>query len=178
MTEQNENTYSLFVQKKAQEWQTPERILAQFAAGPQELDLALAGLSEPHLDVARAVDKWTIRQIVHHIVHGDDHVTMCIKAAIGNPGCTFEHSWYDHQAWVEALNYAGRALTPGLDHLRANRRLVVQLVQHVPDAWEKHVLLTRSNAHKLSVGDAILILASHIPWHIEQIRETRQVHGL
>jgi len=177
MTEQNEDTFSLFVEQKSQEWQRPERILDQFAAGPQELDLALAGLCEPHLDVARAADRWTIRQIVHHIVHGDDHVTMCIKAAIGNSGCTYEHGWYDHQSWAETLNYAGRTLAPGLDHLRANRRLVVQLVQHVPDAWEKYVLLS-PNAHKLSVGDAILILASHIPWHIEQIRKTRQVHRL
>ena len=49
-----------------------EVILNLYADGPAKLEAALAGLSEPDLDLALTSDSWTIRQIVHHIADGDD----------------------------------------------------------------------------------------------------------
>ena len=50
----------------------PDTILARYADGPAQLEAAIAGLSEEELDLAQTADTWTIRQIVHHVVDGDD----------------------------------------------------------------------------------------------------------
>ena len=76
MTEQSRNPFFLFRQRMSEQLGTPEAILTAFAAGPEDLDRALAGLSESDLDLARGPEKWTIRQIVHHIVDGD-HMRAC-----------------------------------------------------------------------------------------------------
>jgi hypothetical protein len=170
-----------FIEQKAAEWQTPQAILAQFVAGSDDLARALDGLSGEALDLARAPGKWSIRQSVHHVVHGDDVLGMCIKAAIGSPGSTWGASWYDHEEWVESLRFGERAIEPGLALLRANRLFVAHMIEHLPDAWERHVFFQQREATEdvpYTVGRGITVLACHIPWHVEQIRETRQVHDV
>jgi hypothetical protein len=170
-----------FIEQKAAEWQVPEAVLAQFVAGPDDLMRALDGLSPEALDLTRATEKWSIRQIVHHVVHGDDVVGMRIKAAIGSTGSTWDNPWYDHEEWVESLDFGGRAIEPGLALLRANRLFIAHMIEHLPDAWERRVLVAQRGASEevpFTVGRGITILACHIPWHVEQIRETRQLHGL
>ena len=176
-----ESSFGSYIRRRSEEWRTPQEILARFIAGPDDLERVIEGLSESDLDLARGPEKWTIRQIVHHVVHGDDVVSMFIKAALGSSGSTFEMPWYDHQAWVETLDFAGRAIGPGLAQLRANRGWVAQLAGHFPDAWERHVLLSRPGdpgQRTYTVGTGVLILACHIPWHVVQIRETMSIHGV
>lgn len=174
-------SYREYIEQRVAEWQTPETILEQFVAGPDALVQALEGLSDESLDLVRAPDKWSIRQIVHHVIHGDDVVGMRIKAAIGSPGSTWDNPWYDHMAWVDTLGFGERELKPGLEFLRAHRRFVAHLVQSTPQAWERHVLVGQSEdaeGFPWTAGRGVVVLACHIPWHIEQIRETRQVHGV
>ncbi|NTU56358.1 MAG: DinB family protein, partial [Anaerolineales bacterium] len=64
-------------------------ILTQYADGPSLLDSALSGLRETDLDLAPSADSWSIRQIVHHIVDGDDIWKTCIKTALGNSEALF-----------------------------------------------------------------------------------------
>ena len=73
---------------------TKQEIIAQFKSGPEQLEAALSNLSETDLDLCREKGKWSIRQIVHHIADAEDLWKMCIKAAAGNPGCTFDFSWF------------------------------------------------------------------------------------
>jgi len=62
---------------------TSEEILAQYEAGIEELGKALAGLGESHFNCRRAEGKWSIRQIVHHIVDCEDIFKISIKAGLG-----------------------------------------------------------------------------------------------
>jgi len=181
MTEQSRDSFFAFRDRAQRELGTTEAILAAFAAGPGDLGRALAGLSEPDLDLARGPGKWTIRQIVHHVVDGDSMWGMCVRVAMGNPGAVFRLDWYDQEAWVAALDHARRPLAPALALLSANREHLTQLLDHVPDAWVQHVLIPMPrypDGYKMVVKDIILTQAAHIPWHIGQIRETRQIHGV
>ena len=49
-------------------------LLSLYADGPAMLEAALVGLSESGLDRAKAPGEWTIRQIVHHVVDGLEHI--------------------------------------------------------------------------------------------------------
>jgi len=68
-------------------------ILASFAGGPDRLEAAIAGLSAADLDLALSSDRWSIRQIVHHIADGDDLWKEFVKRAIGNPEGEIKLAW-------------------------------------------------------------------------------------
>lgn len=176
MPEQSENTFVVLM--KRLNGQTMEEILAQYVAGPDDLEQALAGLDESNLDIARGPRKWTIRQIVHHIVDGDDIWKACLKAALGNSGCVYHFDWYDQEPWVERLDYAGREIDSALDLFRANRRYTAGLLEHLPDAWGRHAIVTWGNVpdgRRLTVGNMICTQTIHVPWHVDQIMATREL---
>jgi hypothetical protein len=160
---------------------TQEEIIEQYAAGSDQLDAALEGLSESDLDLSRSDGKWTIRQIVHHIADAEDIWETGIKAALGNSGCTFNFNWYipDNKC-AEPLDYANRPIMDAVALFKVIRRHVVEMVKHLPGAWERYVVFTHGgllNKKKFTVGDVIEWQIRHLLLHIEQIRETRKIHG-
>jgi len=91
----------------------PAAILARYIDGVAQLEAAIVGLTESDLDIAQAAGRWTIRQIVHHVIDGDDLRKVCIKAALGNSEGIFSLQWYwdkSQDEWVESWDYAGRAI--------------------------------------------------------------------
>lgn len=160
---------------------SPEEWLARFARGVDELDAALAGLSEQELDLTPGAGEWSIRQIVHHIADGDDLWIMALKAALANSGCLYRHDWYTpDNAWAVSLDYAGRAIEPAIALFRANRAHVVQLVQHSPGAWERSILFAAPylpEPDQVTVGNIIAGQAEHALMHCEEIRQIRRAHG-
>jgi uncharacterized damage-inducible protein DinB len=147
------------------------------------LAAALAGLSEGALDIAERDDTWTIRQLVHHIVDGDDIWKVFIKRAIGNPGGTFDLQWYwemPQDEWVESWAYASREIEPSLALFRANRGHIVQLLAHVPEAWEQSLLVRWPNGvqQQVSVASVVEMQARHVTGHLDDIRRARQAHGV
>lgn len=160
-----------------------EATLARFADGPNLLEAAIAGLSGAELDLAERDDTWTIRQLVHHIADGDDLWKAFIKRAIGNPGGTFELQWYwemPQDEWVERWAYASREIEPSLVLFRANRAHIVQLLDHVPGAWEQSLLVRWPNGvqQELNVASVVEVQARHVTGHLDDIRRARQVHGV
>jgi hypothetical protein len=162
----------------------PDAILARYADGPAQLEAAVTDLAEAELDLAQSADTWTIRQLVHHVVDGDDIWKVCIKAALGNSQGVFSLQWYwdiPQDTWVERWDYAGRAIEPSLALFRANRCHVVQLVGRIPDGWGRHMLIQwprRPEAEPITVGDVIEMQAGHTLHHIEDIRAIRQTHSI
>jgi hypothetical protein len=69
-------------------------ILTRYADRPTRLTAAIASLTEADLDTALGQESWTIRQIVHPIVDGDDIFKACIKIALGNDHAVFDLQWY------------------------------------------------------------------------------------
>jgi hypothetical protein len=159
-----------------------ESTIARYADGPDQLAAAIAGLSEGELDLAERDDTWTIRQIVHHIVDGDDIWKVFIKRAIGNPAGTFDLQWYwgmPQDEWVERWAYARREIEPSLALFRANRGHVVQLLDHVSGAWQQSLLVRWPNGteQEVSVAAVVEMQARHVTGHLDDIRRARQVQG-
>jgi uncharacterized damage-inducible protein DinB len=149
-------------------------ILQQYADGPEVLATAIAGLDDSKLDAPRPDGGWSIRQIVHHIVDGDDVWKWCIKAAIGNDGAEFSLEWYGAQTqdeWADRWEYSMRSVDVSLSLFIANRKHVLQLLEHIPDSWERAVELRMpdGNIRTLTVGDSVKIQAEHVTHHVQQI---------
>lgn len=160
-----------------------DEILADYADGPNRLEAAIAGLSEMDLDMTLGKDSWTIRQIVHHVMDGDDIWKVFIKRAIGNPGGKFSLEWYwqmSQDEWAERWAYKQRAIEPSLALLCASRRHVVQPLKHIPGAWEKTLRIRWPNEEEqqVSVRWVIEMQTRHIEGHIGDIRKIRDVYGI
>lgn len=163
--------------------QKQEKDIGKYAEGVEQLAAALEGLSESDLDLSRAPGKWTIRQIVHHIADAEDIWKMCIKAALGNSGCRIDMNWYivDNKC-AEPLDYAHRPITEAVELFNVTRRHVVELVNHLPGAWNRTFTVTWSDQPMegkiFTVDDVIRFQNLHFLRHIKQIRETRQEHRI
>ena len=158
-------------------------ILANYAAGPDRLEAAIAGLSQSGLDSAFSRDSWTIRQIVHHITDGDDLWKMFIKRAIGSPGGEFTLEWYwqmSQVAWSERWAYGERAIEPSLAFFRASRGHIVQLLEHIPGAWENclRIRWPEREVQEASVGWVVEMQAGHVVSHAADIRRIRYANAL
>jgi hypothetical protein len=78
------------------------------------------------------------------------------------------------------LNYASRPIAPALALFRANHLDLEPLLNHLPEASERYVMLKRdanSELRKITVGQLIQTQTGHVFHHLEQIRATRQAHG-
>ena len=161
--------------------ETRDEIVARYASGVQAVDDALAGLTEADLDRARAEEKWTIRQIVHHIADAELLWEVAVKSALGNCGCLFDASWYIiSNKWAGPLHYATRPIDGAVTLYKAIRHQILELLEYVPDAWEKHILFHWANpdqARVWTVEEIVTWQSRHVMIHVEQILETRQVHG-
>lgn len=156
-------------------------LIRRYKQLPGDLETALAGLSDEQLDLSRAPDAWSIRQITHHIVDADDVTKALVKAAMGTPGCLYCLEWYDpHNTWAITLDYAHRPMAPALALLRANHCELEGLLAHLPDAWDRHALLRRhadGMPARTSVARMLWNQVQHAYHHLEQIRRTRLQHG-
>jgi hypothetical protein len=162
---------------------TQAEILALYANGPALLEAALNGLSESDLNLALTNDAWSIRQIVHHLVDGDDLWKICVKAALGNSDGSFTLQWYWDKSqleWSKSWHYASRSLESSLALLRANRQQIMELIQQTPKAWERSIWLKPPNRPKerISIGWVLEMQARHIVEHIKDIQAIRQAHNV
>lgn len=159
-----------------------ETVLKQYAEGPALLESALAGLTESDLDLALSTDSWSIRQLVHHIADGDDLWKTCIKAALGNSEGLFSLQWYwekPQMEWSENWTYTSRGIASSLALLRANRRHILELLEHTPNALEKSIRLYRpgTSEDRVTVLDVLEMYVRHMADHIKDIQATLQAHG-
>src|SRR5512141_2596942 len=158
-----------------------EAILALYVDGPAQLDAALTGLAESELDLALTSDSWTIRQIVHHIVDGDDIWKTCIKAALGNTEGLFSLQWYGDKTqieWAENWKYSSRSIESSLALFRANRHHIVELVQQTPNAWKKSVRIKWSHGEeRITIVDVLVSQAHHVVEHATDIQTILRAHN-
>jgi hypothetical protein len=154
------------------------KILDIFKQGPNALEEALEGLSNSALDYHPSKGGWTIRQIVHHIVDGDDIWKYGIKMAFGNEKAEFNLNWYwaHHQTeWSKYWNYEKRSIVASLALLKANRDHILQLLEITPESWGNSIHFVKHNGDLeiIPVGAAINIQADHVFHHVKRILEIR-----
>jgi uncharacterized damage-inducible protein DinB len=162
---------------------TQRTVLKQYGEGPAQLEDALTGLSESQLDFSLDPGSWSIRQIVHHLVDGDDIWKTCIKAALGNSNAVFSLQWYtdkQQMEWPENWAYASRALESSLALFRANRCHILDLLEHISGSCEKSIRFQRPEKPELriTVFDVLELHVQHLTDHTQDIRAIRDARGL
>jgi hypothetical protein len=152
-----------------------EAALSRYREGPTLLERTLVGVHSSNLDFVPLGGGWTIRQIVHHIVDGDDIWKLCIKMAIGNEQAEFDLSWYQaltQRTWADRWAYGHRSIDVSLSLFKATREHILQLLESMPDAWN-HAVVVRSRdgqMERVPVGYVVQMQADHVFHHVECIR--------
>lgn len=163
---------------------TQNTAITQYVGGPVQLNAILNGLTDSNLDLALTTETWTIRQIVHHLVDGDDMWKTCIKAALGNNVGLFSLQWYWDKSqtdWAADWNYANRPIEPSLELFRANRQHTAELIQQTPNAGELSIRIKHpdiAEEQRISIGFVLEMQIGHLIEHINEIQAIRQAHNL
>jgi uncharacterized damage-inducible protein DinB len=151
-----------------------DSVIARYMEGPALLRRALFNLNEADFDIVPTKGGWTIRQIVHHITDGDDIWKICIKQALGNEQSEFSLDWYraeTQDTWADRWAYRQRSVDISLSLLEATRNHVIQLLEHIPEGWDKSVGFREPNGEivRVPVGFVIEMQANHVMHHLKQI---------
>lgn len=156
---------------------THKKDLNRFGAGIQALDEVYKTISHQDLDRKRARGKWTIRQIIHHIADAEILWSSVIKSALGNPGCTFDFSWYilDNK-WADPLMYDQREVEAAIELFRFHRKQTLELLSLFPDPWAYRIVIRHDNLpekeQEFPILQAVQWQTQHLDRHIAQIKET------
>ena len=156
-----------------------KEILDLFKQGPDILENALAGLSDREMDYVPLNGGWTIRQIVHHLVDGDDLWKTSIKMALGNEDAEFTLAWYlafPQIEWAKRWSYENRSIDISLALLRVNRNHILQLLEYAHNGWKKSVKYRNPDGEieAVPVGFVIQMQADHVVHHVKRISEIRE----
>ena len=156
--------------------------ICRYREGPTLLEEIVKGLKDSDLDARPAGGGWSIRQIVHHIADGDDIWKLAIKMAIGNEQAEFSLEWYrtlTQEDWADRWAYNKRSIDASLSLLKAGREHILQILQRVPDAWDRAAAFRGRDGEieRVPVGFVIDMQADHVFHHIERIRAILQEAG-
>lgn len=154
-----------------------EELKSEYAALPDQLEKALEGLSEHQLDIRPAGGRWSIRETVHHLADADLLSNNIIVAALGNPGCTYDQTWYSMDNRIAGpLGYADRPTGPALELFRVAHRRQTEMLNHIGDAADKSLTLKFEKSPEGKNFTVHYLLHSqthHARHHIRQILDIR-----
>jgi uncharacterized damage-inducible protein DinB len=155
-----------------------DSVLVRYKDGVALLERALSGLQDADLDMPPSQGGWTIRQIVHHIVDGDDIWKTCIKIALGNEQAEFTLEWYSafsQDEWADRWAYKLRSIDVSLELLKAIRGHVSQLLEQIPDGWNRAIKFRKRSGEieRSTVGFVVGMQADHVELHVKRILSIR-----
>jgi uncharacterized damage-inducible protein DinB len=156
--------------------------ISRFREGPFLFEAVVKGLKDDVLDFIPSRGGWTIRQIVHHVVDGDDIWKLGIKMAMGSENAEFSLGWYggmSQETWGDRWAYGSRPIEASLSLLKASREHILQLLDSGTDVWNRAVLLRTRDGQieRVPVGFVIQMQADHVFHHLRRIRDILQEFG-
>lgn len=149
-----------------------EQILALYRTGPDRLEAAVAGLDDAVLDRPRAPGKWSLRQIVHHIVDSDLGTLRVIQLALALPGHVVQTTTWEPDEWLAGLRAVRRPIGAALKLFRAAREWVLEALPCIPDALDRWVAWP--SGYRAEVRTLLRQVGGHAVHHILQIEEARR----
>jgi uncharacterized damage-inducible protein DinB len=142
--------------------------------GPGKIARAVAGLSLAQLRRRPAKGKWSIIEILGHLVDTEFAYGWRDRLSLGQSGS--EILGYDQAAWVREFNYRRAKPRSLLAQMAAMRGATLDLVLRLPRrTWNRYGLHTERG--KQTVRRNLELIAGHDLNHLSQIRAIRKKFG-
>jgi DinB superfamily len=137
--------------------------------GPELLDSCLQSIPGEALEYKAGPDRWSIHEIVVHIIDSDINSFLRFRKAIAEPGDNVPV--YDENQWIKKLFSPKMEIPFLLELLHVYRRYTGILLDTVgEDAWIGRIIHPENG--EMTLDDVLNLYAAHIPVHIRQIQNT------
>ena len=147
-----------------------QELIDRYKDGYRAVADAILGATDEELDAHPAPDKWSAREIVHHLA--DSEMTAAIRLrlllAVDNPGIV----GYDQDEFARRLYY-DRPIEASLEAFKAARRTTAEVMERMTEAeWSREGTHTEHGSYPVSTW--LEIYAAHAHAHAEQILVARK----
>ncbi|MGH7681514.1 MAG: DinB family protein [Candidatus Eiseniibacteriota bacterium] len=142
--------------------------------GPTKITRAVAGLKPSQLRKRPAPGKWSIAEILGHLVDTEVVYGYRYRMALSEPGRQTQA--YDQSTWTTELRHRRRSVPKMLDQIRFLRGVNLDLVESVPrSAWKRYGMHTERG--KETVRRTLELIAGHDLNHLHQILTIKKKYG-
>ena len=150
---------------------TEERkaLIAQYRAGYAAIAEALLKITPEEMDARPAPNKWTTREIVHHLADSETTSAIRLRRLLAEDKPVIHG--YDQEAFARRLHYE-RPYETSLELFRYARLATAELLDCLqPSDWLREG--THSESGRYTVEDWLRIYAEHAHKHARQILVAR-----
>jgi hypothetical protein len=155
---------------------TPQQraeLIARYKNGYLQVVEALKGITPEELDFRPAANKWTPREIVHHLADSEMTSAIRLRKLLVEPNTQIQG--YDQEEFARKLHYGKRPIEPALMALQAARATTAQLLDLMSEeGWKRAGTHSESGAY--SAEQWLEIYAAHAHNHADQIRRARRLY--
>lgn len=148
-----------------------QQLINEYAAGPEQLRQAVAGMSEAQLDAAPIPGRWSTRQVVSHIADFELVYADRIKRVIATDEPELLSGCPD--AFAARLAYDQRDVKEELQLIEAVRRHEARILRSL-DIEDFQRIGLHSEDGPLSLETLLRRIEGHIPHHVKFIEEKRK----
>ena len=144
-------------------------LIEKYREGYRVVNDALRGISEQELDARPAPDKWSAREIVHHLADSEMTSAIRLRRLIAEERPVIQG--YDQDEFARRLAY-DRPVQASLDAFRAARQTTAEILERLTETdWTREGI--HSESGRYTVERWLEIYAIHAHTHAEQIRRAR-----
>src|SRR5205809_931794 len=149
--------------------ETRKKLVTQYKDGYRAVADALAGATDAEFDARPAANKWTAREIVHHLA--DSEMTSAIRMRNLIATDNLAIVGYDQEVFAKRLHY-DRPIAASLAAFKAARETTAELLDRLsePD-WTREG--THTELGRYGMDTWLGIYSVHAHDHADQIRRAR-----
>ena len=148
-----------------------KELIAKYAAGYDEVILALEGFPKAKLTANLIPGKWSAAEIVQHLADSEMTSAIRLRRLLVEDHPVIQG--YDQDLFATKLRYNDLDIAPALEAFRGARATTTQLLERMTEAdWRREGTHTESGHY--TAEDWLEIYAAHAHGHADQIRRLRE----
>ena len=150
-----------------------EELLERFRRGPEVVAVAITGAAGRKLDHHPAPGKWSVRQILCHLLDAELVGATRFRRVIAEEKPRLED--YDQDAWANGLHYEQRRVSNVMELFRKLRAANHALLSELS---EKDFARTGDHAARgvVTLRDLLVLYVEHTEAHAAQMQEARHAY--
>jgi hypothetical protein len=134
----------------------------------KKLQKLIKPLSKKQLSTRPEPGKWSIAEILAHLVDAEIVGSWRMRLIIGSDGVPIQA--FDQDVWAETFDYAGRDPKVSLEIFRVLRENNLRMLKALPkNLWENHGM--HSERGRETVSHLVRMFAGHDLNHLEQVEK-------
>ncbi len=144
--------------------------LESFRKGPEMLKAALAKFPRNMWDYKPSPERWSIHEIIVHVLDSDINGYIRCRKLIAEPGSAV--TAFDQEAWTKTLHYDHQSVEDAIEGFKVLREATYTLLRAVPEkVWNAHTV-HHPEFGILTMDRWLDTYERHVEGHIGQMKKT------